>query len=536
MLKVALIISQPGLPTQEVESGQDVLSVGSALDNTVCLEEDAGVARYHAVIERRGETFWLSDLGSREGTTVNGSPVVTDRELRDGDRIALGEACVVEFYRHEVAAPRAADHPDPSDHSTGRGLGAEVGSAASSAASSAATAGAGAAAPHGSNAQAAGHAVAHPADPPAAGVSPSVKVGAGVLGGLLLTGAAAAILFGGSGGGCRPTARILSPVNGSALRSAAPVRLELGEAQCIRRVSYQLDGEEVASASAAPFEATLDPRRLTRFAPGNHVLTATIETEGGEQLRQPGEVYLALGAAQEPAAAATPAPESTPPPAAGVSNAPPVSADVQAMAERLASQISGKSGYVFEREMTIRIQSRTSEFAAANAPARAAPYRRVVVKSFSDHGVKPFLGFVLAMSRSKFDAAPSEGGPWRVPAGVAQAYLQAGETPRALEDPRRAAEVSAVYLKHLLGVFESENFDLAVACYGCTMEEAGTLKQRLSAVPDSERRNFWSLFERGLVSQEQAERVVRFYAAGIVGENPQRFGASDDRRLSALEY
>jgi hypothetical protein len=119
---------------------------------------------------------------------------------------------------------------------------------------------------------------------------------------------------------------------------------------------------------------------------------------------------------------------------------------------------------------------------------------------------------------------------------VAQSYLQAGETPRAFEDPRRAAEVSAVYLKHLLGVFESENFDLAVACYGCTMEEAGTLKQQLSAVPAAERRNFWSLVERGLVNQEQAERVVRFYAAGIVGENPQRFGANDDRRLSALEY
>lgn len=534
MLKVALIISQPGLPTQEVESGEDVLSVGSALDNTVCLEEDAGLARYHAVIERRGGTYWLSDLGSREGTKVNGSPVLTDRELRDGDRIALGAACVIEFYRHEVAAPRAPGSAHTSNTPAGYGLGAEVGSAASSVTTSAASSASSASSTsHGSNTSAASSAVA---DSSAGGVSPSVKIGAGILGGLLLTGAAAAILFGGAGGGCQPTARILTPVNGSALRAPTSVRVETSETQCIKRVSYQLDGEEVAGASAAPYEATLDPRRLTRFAAGNHVLTATVETAGGEQLRQPGEVYLALGPAKDSASAATPTPESTPPPSAVGPNAPPVAADVQAMAERLASQISGKSGYVFEREMTARIQARTSEFAAVSAPARAAPFRRVVVKSFSDHGVKPFLGFVLAMSRSKFDDAPSEGGPWRVPGPVAQSYLQAGETTRALEDPRRAAEVSAVYLKHLLGVFESDNFDLAVACYGCTMEEAGTLKQQLAAVPPDERRNFWSLVERGLVNQEQAERVVRFYAAGIVGENPQRFGASDDRRLSALEY
>lgn len=521
MLKVALIISQPRLPSQEVESGADVLSLGSALDNSVCLEEDSGVARYHAVIERRGEGFWLCDLGSREGTKLNGGPIVLDRELGSGDRITLGEECVIEFYCHEDAGARAADAPPTPG---GHGLGAELGSAAAS--------GIHAPAAH-ANSPAARPAAAEP--PP--GMSPAVKVGVGVLGGLLLTGTAAALLFSASGD-CQPQARILTPVNGAALRSAATIRVEASETQCIRRVSYQLDGEEVASASAAPYEATLDPRRLTRFAAGNHVLTATVETEGGGQMRQPGEVYVALVAPDErPAGGPTPAPEPTPAPVAA--DARPAAADVQAMAERLASQISGKSGYVFERELTARIEARTAEFAAAGATERAARYRRLVVKSFGDHGLKPFLGFVLASSRSKFDAAAGpEGSPlWHLPPAVAQGYLQAGETPRALEDPQRGTEVAAVYLKHLLGVFESENFDLAVACYGCTMEEAGALKQRLAAVPPAERRNLWRLVERGLLSPEQAERVVRFYAAGIVGENPQRFGAaSDNRPLSSLEY
>lgn len=555
MLKATLIVSQPGQSTQEVESGESVTSIGSALDNTVCLEDDAGVARYHAVIERRGDGFWLNDLGTRQGTKVNDEKVVLERELEDGDRITLGGECLIEFYRHEssIQSSQSSETIGASSTSASSSAASSVGSemsyaatsATGTAVSSASSSLSSRAAPN-TNAHSVAASPSAPAatDATAEGMSSTSKIiGASVLGAVVLTGAAGLLLFNPFGGGCRPSARILTPLSGATLRSAATIRVEAGETQCIKRVSYQLDGEEIASASTPPYEATLDPRRLARFAAGNHVLTALVETTDGAEVRQPGEVYVALGAAgNKPGTPAEPpAPTQADAQPASDSSARPaslVAADVQAMAERLASQISGKSGYVFEREMTARIQARTSEFASSGATERAVRHRRTIVKAFSDRGVKSLLGFVLAMSRSKFDeAAGAEGsGIWRIPPSVARAYAQAGESSASLDSPQRAAEVAAVYLKQLLDVFESENFDLAVACYGCTLEEAGALKQRLASVPAAERRNFWRMSESGLVTQEQAERVVRFYAAGIVGENPQRFGGAGDRSLSSLEY
>lgn len=549
MLKATLIVSQPGHATQEVESGESVMSIGSALDNVVCLEDDASVARYHAVIERHEDTFRLSDLGTRQGTKVNGEAVFDERELKDGDRITLGGNVVIEFYSDEASTPRLASgvstHSATSSGSSelsyavGSATSSGISTASSNISSSAASA---ASATSVTAAPTASPSAPVPSDNSPEGMSQTTKAVLGVGGGLLLTATAAAFIFNPFGGGsCGASVRILTPPSGTTLSSAATIRVEARESACIKRVSYQLDGEEIASAANAPYEATLDPRRLPRMSTGNHVLTATIETTDGSQARQSGEVYVAFKAAngESQRAASSPTPDTASEPQSNNGNASVVTGtDVQAMAERLASQLSGKSGYVFEREMINAVQARTSNFSATSSLERAARHRRIVVKAFSDRGIRPLLGFVLAMSRSGFDEAASREGAsiWRVPANVAQGYLQPGETLAALDNPQRAAEISAVYFKDLLGVFETENFDLAIACYGSTLEESGALKQRVAAIPANERRNFWQLVERNIISREQSERVVKFYAAGIVGENPQRFGAADDRRLSTLEY
>ncbi len=53
---------------------------------------DAAVGRYHARIEPGDEPgrFRLSDLGSRNGTLLNGKPVTGPVELRSGDILQLG--------------------------------------------------------------------------------------------------------------------------------------------------------------------------------------------------------------------------------------------------------------------------------------------------------------------------------------------------------------------------------------------------------------------------------------------------------------
>lgn len=54
--------------------------------------QDAGVSRRHARIAHRHGALFLSDLGSMNGTRINGVALEPDQacRLRDGDRIELG--------------------------------------------------------------------------------------------------------------------------------------------------------------------------------------------------------------------------------------------------------------------------------------------------------------------------------------------------------------------------------------------------------------------------------------------------------------
>lgn len=66
-----------------------VLTMGAARENDVIVRLP-GVSRQHARIVREGgPTFWLEDVGSRYGTTLNGA-VVTRARLSHGDEIAMG--------------------------------------------------------------------------------------------------------------------------------------------------------------------------------------------------------------------------------------------------------------------------------------------------------------------------------------------------------------------------------------------------------------------------------------------------------------
>jgi pSer/pThr/pTyr-binding forkhead associated (FHA) protein len=55
---------------------------------------DTGVSRRHLEINWDGHTATLSDLGSTNGTTVNGNPVQT-WQLGDGDVIRVGHSSLV---------------------------------------------------------------------------------------------------------------------------------------------------------------------------------------------------------------------------------------------------------------------------------------------------------------------------------------------------------------------------------------------------------------------------------------------------------
>jgi len=66
-----------------------MVSIGRAPDNDVVVGDPA-TSGHHGRIEVRIGSFWISDLGSTNGTLVNGEPVI-EKQLSDGDLIAVGQ-------------------------------------------------------------------------------------------------------------------------------------------------------------------------------------------------------------------------------------------------------------------------------------------------------------------------------------------------------------------------------------------------------------------------------------------------------------
>ena len=66
------------------------ISIGRAPDNMLCLGEDARrVSSHHAEVMRRGDQYLLRDLGSTNGTMINGRRVIVG-ELAHDDLIEFG--------------------------------------------------------------------------------------------------------------------------------------------------------------------------------------------------------------------------------------------------------------------------------------------------------------------------------------------------------------------------------------------------------------------------------------------------------------
>lgn len=111
------------MPALEVwgSGGRDVftldgarLTVGTNPDAGIVVESDATVSRVHLVVEEVGPAWCVRDLGSRNGTFVNGERLISERVLRHGDEIVLGRTRLVFRDReHAEGATTAGLAPPP---------------------------------------------------------------------------------------------------------------------------------------------------------------------------------------------------------------------------------------------------------------------------------------------------------------------------------------------------------------------------------------------------------------------------------------
>jgi len=70
------------------------VTIGRSARSEICIP-DAFASRLHAEVRQEGDSFWLHDLGSANGTRYNGIPVKEPLRLSSGGEIQIGETKIV---------------------------------------------------------------------------------------------------------------------------------------------------------------------------------------------------------------------------------------------------------------------------------------------------------------------------------------------------------------------------------------------------------------------------------------------------------
>ena len=76
-----------GVGSRRVELAAERTTIGKSTENEIAVDDDATASGLHAVLERFAAGWCVTDLGSSNGTWVNGERIWASRRLRHGDDI-----------------------------------------------------------------------------------------------------------------------------------------------------------------------------------------------------------------------------------------------------------------------------------------------------------------------------------------------------------------------------------------------------------------------------------------------------------------
>jgi len=110
ILTVARLYLVKGAGPDEIPIVPGINSIGRMPDNTICMAGDRYISGHHAAIEVESQIFRLIDLGSTNGTFLNGLRLTTNEAITisEEDEISLGGTVYV--FRQ---TPLAAAEPEP---------------------------------------------------------------------------------------------------------------------------------------------------------------------------------------------------------------------------------------------------------------------------------------------------------------------------------------------------------------------------------------------------------------------------------------
>lgn len=83
---------------------RDRIGLGRSNANELCYPDDQGLSRQHLAFVRESGGWRVEDLGSKNGTLLNGQKLEGTAPFRPGDRVSAGHL-IIEFAESAVAAP-----------------------------------------------------------------------------------------------------------------------------------------------------------------------------------------------------------------------------------------------------------------------------------------------------------------------------------------------------------------------------------------------------------------------------------------------
>ncbi len=450
-----LVLLSEGQEKKEIKIN-GLVSIGRAFDNILCIE-DKKVSRYQAIIEKHADGYYLSDLGSINGTTIGDEKIASNRKLKDGEVIVIGGVGKVEFYADQalsgqLANPQTPSTPQPEMPASDASL--ETTLPESKLPTAAAT-------------------------NPAPRRSPGLMLAFIALPVLLIAGVGVMIFA--NADNKNPNGQ---GVNGQGLNG---------------QLSNQATGD-VASNNGDG----LNTGDSTSLATNKNGSTNNDSTTVIMQTNTTGDRPTTISLEE-----------------------------IRSMCQQLAANISGKNDYIFDRDFLFQVDRLTRDYLDVSVDVRAC---RNIAIHCNAKNLPVTLALALAMQRSKFkenknpvaqlireDAAI---GYFMLPKPIAKGYVNNEDE---LNNSQRASEIGVEYLKEVVDKFRfgKEDFAFAIAYYGTEIGSIGegTIRLDETFADARTRQNFWKIINsRQLpLPAKASENVARFFAAGIVGENPRRF-------------
>ena len=98
-----IVVQHPNGSADTYPLSRLIMTIGRSARSDICIA-DAFASRLHAEIRQEGDGFWLSDLGSANGTKLNGSVVQSSLPLYPNAEIQIGETRIK--FENELELPR----------------------------------------------------------------------------------------------------------------------------------------------------------------------------------------------------------------------------------------------------------------------------------------------------------------------------------------------------------------------------------------------------------------------------------------------